>query len=100
MRIALSVIASAFVLAGCADVHNKFAETTTCKRPATVKHAIAQSVFFPGVVLGGDVLPARDVGSSGKLDTDWGSPPSCIRRERDERKPTKLYDLHRIGMVL
>ena len=101
MRLILSIAIAAIVLAGCADVHDKFAEVPTCKRSAGTNRSIALQVSGPGLRMnGGFVIPGRDLGGSGKLDRDWGKSPGCIRQERDERKPPKFYDLHKIGMAL
>ena len=101
MRPILSIAACALMLAGCADVHDKLAGAPACSRLAGADHAIAVQGFGLGVRMGdGSVIPGRNLRSSGKLETDWGNSPGCIRDEHNETKPPKHYDLHKIGMAV
>jgi len=63
VRLILSI--AAVVLAGCADVHDKFAEVPTCKRSAGTDRSIALQVSGPGLRMnGGLVIPGRDLGEA------------------------------------
>ena len=100
MRLILSIAACALMLAGCADVYEKSAETPACNRLVRADHAMALQTSGPGLAIGGFVIPGRDLGGSGKLDIDWGNSPGCIRQENNGTKSPKLYDLRKIGMTL
>ena len=100
MRPVLSIAASALVLAGCANVYDKTAETPVCRRSAETDRSAAVPVSAPGIAMSnGFVIPSRGVSASGKLDMEWGNPHDCIR-EKNEIKPPKRYDLRKIGRAV
>ena len=101
MKLVLSVGAFALMLAGCADGYDKSAANLTCKRLVREDRPIAVPMSGPGLVMGDRyVIPGRDLGGSGKLDKDWPNSASCIPQKGSGAKSPKLYDWHRIGMVL
>lgn len=94
----LSFAAAALLLAGCAGVYDKSAAAPVCKSGAD--HTASLRMFGPGLLMsGGHVIPARNLGASGKLDKDWGNVP-CIRENQNGTHPPKSYDVHKIGMLL
>jgi hypothetical protein len=101
VKLILPMAAAAFVLAGCANAYDRSAGAPACRRLAGEDRPITLPVSGPGIVMGdGSVIPASDLGASGKLDRDWPISSACIRQEHDGTKPQKWYDLRKIGMVL